>query len=296
MNTFRPLLTAGLLLSLTPYSHATFNATFTTVNEVTDGQFRYDNVGTVDATSVDMVLTFTRLGDNQGNSRTSNYVNGQTGFHANADSIASAGNSARVNVRGSQANFNPYIEFNIKFVDSSTLNADLGTASAVAIPNLLIQTFDLDSDLNEDYSDTFGVRDNLTPDTYFASNTRLQTVTSWEGTQPDTQFNYNLVQQDPAGVGVVTDWEDEYPVDRSLPANLAEQEQITVTYVFELFTTGDFVATFTGTDTNTNNRGFFLSMENPPFIPTVVPEPVMLPFMVALFGLAIWIGRRNRRA
>ena len=155
-------------------------------SEQINTQYRYSNVGTIAATgaSFDAILTL------------SSEVNGasfsvplpQPSPNPPRDTLIGVGENGRFFIEPSFISESPagslsYVEFNIRFVESNSLNAVVGETVSLVIT-------DIDSQTGSDFSDIFGIQADLGGVYTLSNNTSL--VSSFTVGSQDTYRTFSL--------------------------------------------------------------------------------------------------------
>jgi len=265
--------------SLRTFGAADFNFSNPSLETGTDGSagavYRFSDVN--DANTLDMILTLESIGANSGS---------PTGVVVGPNNAGqNVGNSVYLEMTDT-ASVDPYIEIVIKFINAD----DAHTASAVTIPTLNVQGFDLDSrGTNTDQIDIFGYHNSLAP-TVTTDPTTVLEQGGWSN--GGGVADYNMYRIDPATSGNITDWTDEGSVDNG---DLVAQIPYTVSFTFSNFSEGRFAVGLTGSHTTDTPRAWYLNMSDPPYVPTVVPEPASLVLSAIALGLGFGLVKLRRR-
>ncbi|MGF1453281.1 MAG: hypothetical protein ACFB21_14540 [Opitutales bacterium] len=184
----------------------------------------------------------------------------------------------------------PYVIFNLQFLDGTT-------GTPVAINDLNIQFFDVDSNPGNDFADVVGYGSGLNPNAILADNTSLVRIPPG-GTENGFPAFVNTGASDPINTGFTTfrlpeaDFES---ADNFANDDFANQQTVTTSLFFDEFPAvgGDFIFGITGSSTIAKpGRNFFVNMSDPPYVSTVIPEPAVVG---GGFGLAALLMARRRR-
>ncbi len=179
---------------------------------------------------------------------------------------------------------NPFVRFSVSFWDAEGGTGTQTKTSAATLNNLTLNSYDIDSQPDRDFTDSFGYQTSLAPAITLSDTTLL--VQQDEPGNPAGFTSYRLPGAvDASSDGI--DWTPELNDDINDDSFANDRADYSVRMLFSSFSSGEFLWSTIGEDSSNQNamRGMFLDGSNPSYI--VVPEPgsLVLSVLAGLVGL-----------
>lgn len=269
--------------------NAADQAAFPTENQT----FVFSNVGTYNSSPFDAVVQFT------------SFRNSSEGLSIKPFGDSVNGGSLGFDLRG-RASSSQHAYFNIRFVVPGSASDSNPTGTIFPITSTVrIQSFDLDSNVNQNFTDVFGFRNtDSTPNRIFVSP---DTFLEQAGFEPAVASSgtLGLAAENVAAANIlVNETNAQYTMWRAQQINgswssvanipFADTEaQVPYTVTFEynsVITPLHFVWGATGPSTNQNSRGIRVNANDPLFV--AIPEPRSAAAFLAAVAL-LFVGRRR---